>query len=88
VAKSHPSPKSLTTTEPAPSSTSSGNGSRSANSDAVAAGTSSAGWPGEWCRSPDGGKGRPRARRMLTDQDPTQRQLGDLFNIDQYAPTR
>jgi hypothetical protein len=37
---------------------------------------------------PDGGKGRPRARRMLTDQDPTQKQLGDLFNIDQYAPTR
>ena len=36
----------------------------------------------------DGGKGRPRARRMLTDQDPTQKQLGDLFNIDRYAPTR
>jgi hypothetical protein len=36
----------------------------------------------------DGGKGRPRARRMLTDTDPTQRRLADLFNISQYAPTR
>ena len=36
----------------------------------------------------DGGKGRPRARRMLTDQTPTQKQLADLFRIDQYAPTR
>jgi transposase len=36
----------------------------------------------------DGTKGRPRARRMLTDQTPTQKQLGDLFNITHYAPTR
>ena len=36
----------------------------------------------------DGGKGRPRARRMLTDQTPTQKQLADLFRIDQYTPTR
>ncbi|MGI8458427.1 MAG: IS1634 family transposase [Propionibacteriaceae bacterium] len=36
----------------------------------------------------DGGKGRPRARRMLTDQTPTQQQLADLFTIDNYAPTR
>lgn len=36
----------------------------------------------------DGGKGRPRARRMLTDQSPTQQRLADLFGIDQYAPTR
>jgi transposase len=36
----------------------------------------------------DGSKGRPRARRMLTDQDPTQKHLADLFNIDRYAPTR
>jgi transposase len=36
----------------------------------------------------DGGKGRPRARRMLTDMSPTQQQLADLFNIDRYAPTR
>jgi len=36
----------------------------------------------------DGGKGRPRARRMLTDQDPTQKQLADLFSIDRWAPTR
>jgi transposase len=36
----------------------------------------------------DGGKGRPRARRMITDMDPTQQRLADLFNIDQYAPTR
>jgi transposase len=36
----------------------------------------------------DGGKGRPRARRLLTDQTPTQKQLAELFRIDQYAPTR
>jgi transposase len=36
----------------------------------------------------DGGKGRPRAQRLLTDMTPTQRALGDLFNINQYAPTR
>jgi len=36
----------------------------------------------------DGGKGRPRARRMLTDTTPTQQRLADLFHIDRYAPTR
>ena len=36
----------------------------------------------------DGGKGRPRARRMLTDTNPIQQQLADLFSIDRYAPTR
>lgn len=36
----------------------------------------------------DGGKGRPRARRMLTETTATQRQLAELFNIDHYAPTR
>ena len=36
----------------------------------------------------DGNKGRPRARRMLTDQNPTQKQLAKLFAIDAYAPTR
>jgi transposase len=36
----------------------------------------------------DGTKGRPRARRMLTDTDPTQQRLADLFGIDRYAPTR
>jgi transposase len=36
----------------------------------------------------DGGKGRPRARRMLTDMDPTQQRLAQLFAIDRYAPTR
>jgi transposase len=36
----------------------------------------------------DGGKGRPRARRMITDMDPTQQRLADLFAINQYAPTR
>jgi transposase len=36
----------------------------------------------------DGGKGRPRARRLLTDMTPTQRRLADLFNIERYAPTR
>ena len=36
----------------------------------------------------DGGKGRPRARRMLTDMTPTQRRLAELFDIQRYAPTR
>jgi transposase len=36
----------------------------------------------------DGGKGRPRARRILTDMDPTQQRLADLFGINQYAPSR
>jgi|SRR5271166_726111 len=36
----------------------------------------------------DGGKGRPRARRMLTDTTPTQKRLADLFGIHRYAPTR
>ena len=36
----------------------------------------------------DGGKGRPRAQRMLTDTSATQRRLADLFNIHRYAPTR
>ena len=36
----------------------------------------------------DGGKGRPRVQRMLTDMSPTQQRLADLFTIHQYAPTR
>jgi transposase len=36
----------------------------------------------------DGTKGRPRARRMITDMNPTQQRLANLFNINQYAPTR
>ncbi len=36
----------------------------------------------------DGSKGRPRAQRLLTDMNPIQRQLADLFSIDRYAPTR
>jgi len=36
----------------------------------------------------DGAKGRPRARRMLTDTDPTQDHLAQVFGIDRYAPTR
>jgi transposase len=36
----------------------------------------------------DGGKGRPRARRMITDMDPTQQRLAELFGIDHYAPSR
>ncbi|MGQ0467568.1 MAG: IS1634 family transposase [Sporichthyaceae bacterium] len=36
----------------------------------------------------DGGKGRPRARRMLTEHDHTQQRLADLFALDRYAPTR
>ena len=35
-----------------------------------------------------GERGRPRARRMLTEIDPTQQRLYDLFGIDSYAPKR
>jgi transposase len=35
-----------------------------------------------------GERGRPRARRMLTEMDPTQRRLYDLFGLDAYAPKR
>jgi transposase len=33
-----------------------------------------------------GERGRPRARRMLTEIDPTPRRLYDLFGLDTYAP--
>jgi transposase len=36
----------------------------------------------------NGGKGRPRAQRILTDMTDTQRKLFDLFKLDRYAPTR
>jgi transposase len=35
-----------------------------------------------------GERGRPRARRMLTDMDDDQRRLYDLFGLDIYAPTQ
>jgi transposase len=35
-----------------------------------------------------GERGRPRARRMLTEMDPTQQRLYDLFGLDEYAPKR
>jgi len=35
-----------------------------------------------------GERGRPRARRMLTEMDPTQVRLYDLFGLDEYAPIR
>ncbi len=35
-----------------------------------------------------GDRGRPRARRMLTEIDPTQQRLHDLFGLDTYAPKR
>ncbi len=35
-----------------------------------------------------GERGRPRARRMLTEIDPTQQRLYDLFGLDAYAPKR
>jgi transposase len=35
-----------------------------------------------------GERGRPRARRMLTEMDPTQVRLYDLFGLDEFAPTR
>lgn len=33
-------------------------------------------------------RGRPRARRMLTDTTPTQQQLHTLFDLDTYTPKR
>jgi hypothetical protein len=33
-------------------------------------------------------RGRPRARHMLTDMDPDQRRLYDLFGLEAYAPKR
>jgi len=36
----------------------------------------------------DGGPGRPRAQRLLTDMNPTQRRLYEEFELDRYAPTR
>lgn len=35
-----------------------------------------------------GDRGRPRARRMLTEMSPDQRRLYDLFGLDAYAPAR
>ena len=35
-----------------------------------------------------GERGRPRARRMLTEMDPTQVRLYNLFGLDAFAPTR
>ncbi len=35
-----------------------------------------------------GDRGRPRAQRILTDQDHTQRQLYDLFDLHTHAPRR
>ena len=35
-----------------------------------------------------GDKGRPRARRMLTEKSPTQQRLHDLFGLDNYAPRK
>src|SRR5664280_559258 len=37
---------------------------------------------------PTGNKGRPRAQRILTDTDATQKRLFDLFDLDKYAPRR
>lgn len=36
----------------------------------------------------DGDKGRPKARRMLTDASSTAHRLGELFGIGDYAPRR
>jgi transposase len=35
-----------------------------------------------------GGKGRPRAQRLLTDMTDTQQRLFDLYELGRYAPTR
>jgi hypothetical protein len=35
-----------------------------------------------------GPRGRPRARHVLTELDPTQQRLYDLFGLGAYAPSR
>ena len=35
-----------------------------------------------------GDRGRPRAKRMLTEMDPIQKRLFELFELERYAPTR
>lgn len=35
-----------------------------------------------------GERGRPKARRMLTETTPTQQRLAELFDLDRYAPRR
>ena len=35
---------------------------------------------------PTGGRGRPKARRMLTDTTPVQDKLTQIFQLDRYAP--
>jgi hypothetical protein len=37
---------------------------------------------------PTGGKGRPKARRMLTETNELQDQLTQIFRLDRYAPKR
>ena len=37
---------------------------------------------------PTGHKGRPRAQRILTDTDPTQKRLIKVFDLTKYAPKR
>lgn len=37
---------------------------------------------------PTGGRGRPKARRMLTDTTKTQNQLAEIFHLDRHAPKR
>jgi transposase len=37
---------------------------------------------------PTGNKGRPRAQRILTDIDPLQKRLFELFELDTFAPRR
>lgn len=37
---------------------------------------------------PTGNKGRPRAQRILTDTNPTQARLFELFELHKYAPRR
>jgi hypothetical protein len=37
---------------------------------------------------PTGGKGRPKARRMLTETTELHDQLTQIFALDRYAPKR
>jgi hypothetical protein len=37
---------------------------------------------------PTGGRGRPKARRMLTETTELQDQLTGIYGLDRYAPKR
>ena len=45
-------------------------------------------WIGETALLYQGGRGRPRAHRMLTETGPVQDKLTEIFGLARYAPRR